>query len=139
MTEKTFVKLSGSYSICAAHRLFNQAWTEEKNRKIFGHCYDLHGHEYKIIITITGSLDPETGMIINGYELDDIVKDKIFQQIDHKYLNEDVDFFKKYPPTAEWISVWVYREIQSVLPHHVQLDSVRVYETPDLYAEYQEK
>lgn len=129
------VNLTTSYDVCAAHKLWNSAWDEKKNREIFGHCADLHGHQYKLEITITGKIVPDTGMILNGYEIDRIVKEIILKEIDHKYLNEDVPFFKKTLPTAEWIAAWVFEKLEGAFKN-ASLKRVRIYETPSLYAEY---
>ena len=132
----TQVSLTTSYDICAAHKLWNPAWDEAKNRTTFGHCADLHGHQYKLEITISGEIGKETGMLLNGYDMDHIVKEIIVKRIDHKYLNEDVPFFKNHLPTAEWIAAWVFGELKGAFPKNCALKRVRVYETPSLYAEY---
>ena len=136
MENKTKISLSASYDIYAAHRLHRPDWSEKKNRAVYGNCADLHGHQYKIEITLEGEINPDTGMLINGYDVDGIFRKKILKKIDHKYLNKDVPFFKKNPPTAEWIAAWVFGELQSLFPQRCCLTKVRVYETPNLYAEF---
>lgn len=130
------ISLTSSYDICAAHQLRRSDWNEKKNRAVFGHCADLHGHQYKVEITLVGEINPDTGMLINGYDVDQIFKKKIIEKIDHKYLNKDVSFFKKNLPTAEWIVVWVFGELKKAFPVGIILKQVRVYETPNLYAEF---
>ncbi len=132
------ISLYCRYAICAAHKLYNPDWSEEKNKSIYGKCVDLHGHQYSLEITLEGMLPQDTGMLINGFEVDKIVGEKIIQKIDHKFINEDIPFFKNHPATAEWIAVWVYEEIEKSFPPHCQLKRVRVYETPELFAEYSE-
>lgn len=136
MDTETQILLSASYDICAAHRLHRQNWSEKKNRAIYGHCADLHGHQYKVEIVLQGEINIDTGMLINGHDIDKIFKKKIMSQIDHKYLNKDIPFFKKHLPTAEWIAYWVFEELKRACPAGCQLKKVRVYETPNLYAEY---
>ena len=130
------ISLTTSYDICAAHKLWNPSWDAAKNRAVFGPCADLHGHQYKLEITLTGLINGETGMVLNGYEVDRIVKEAVINQIDHKYLNNDVPFFKDTLPTAEWIAAWVFGELKGVFPKNCTLKRIRVYETPSLYAEY---
>lgn len=131
------IQLSSSYDICAAHKLYRSDWNEKKNRDVFGHCCDLHGHQYKFVIVLEGKINSETGMLINGYETDRIVQEKLLSQVDHKYLNDDISFFKDKLPTAEWIAYWAFHELKDAFPSHVKLKSVRIYETPELYASYQ--
>ncbi|MBI2339223.1 MAG: 6-carboxytetrahydropterin synthase [Deltaproteobacteria bacterium] len=88
------LSLTASYDICAAHQLNRPDWDSAKNRAAFGHCADLHGHQYKLEVTLEGDVPAETGMIINGYEIDRIVREKIMSRIDHKFLNKDIPFFQ---------------------------------------------
>lgn len=128
--------LTCSYTLCSAHKLFNPSWDEKKNRTVYGKCADLHGHEYKIEVSLTGLIPPDTGMLINGFEVDRIVGEKILQKADHKYLNDDIPYFTNHPPTAEWIAVWVYEELKNSFPSDLTLKKIRVYETLHLYTEY---
>ncbi len=135
-TKNNQISLSASYDICAAHQLRRSDWSEKKNRAVFGHCADLHGHQYKVEIILSGEINLDTGMLINGYNVDHIFRKKILEKIDHKYLNKDVPFFKKNLPTAEWIAAWVFGELKKAFPVGILLKRVRVYETPNLYAEF---
>lgn len=130
------IRLSCSYDVCAAHVLRRDDWDTAKNETFFGQCARVHGHQYKLEIFLTGLIEPDTGMLINGYSVDALVKEKILSKIDHHFLNEDVDFFKTHLPTAEWIAVWVFGELSEAFPQSVKLAAVRVYETPALYAEF---
>ncbi len=130
------IRLSGSYDICAAHQLYREDWTADKNKEVFGHCANVHGHQYRLEIIVEGSIHPETGMLINGYDMDGIVKECIMNRIDHKFLNKDEPFFADHLPTAEWIAVWAFQTLKPAFPKHVKLARVRIYETPSLYAEY---
>lgn len=136
MTSLPKINLVCSYRICTGHRLYREDWSVEQNQKVFGRCYNEHGHEYKIDIILSGQISQETGMLINGYDVDEIVKPVIYGQLDHKFLNKDVTFFKTHQPSAEWISYWIYQQIQDKFPKEVDLKKVRVFETQDLYTEY---
>lgn len=133
------VQLICSYSICAGHQLHRSDWSESKNHELFGKCAHKHGHQYRVEIMLTGPLAPETGMLVNGFSVDEIVKEHVTEILDHRFLNDDVDFFKTHLPTAEWIAVWVYETLQGKFPTPVIVKQIRVYETPDLAAEYPAK
>lgn len=132
------IKLTCSYDICASHQLRRSDWSDEKNREIFGQCARLHGHQYRLEITLEGPISEETGMLINGYEVDRVVQEKILAVMDHHHLNDDIPFFKDHLPTAEWIAVWAFRELKASFPEGVALGAVRIYETPQLFSEYSE-
>ena len=138
MTTTPQISLVSTYHICAGHRLSRPDWTPEQNQKVYGHCANNHGHQYKLELTLTGNLSADTGMLINGYDVDAIVQPFIKENFDHKFLNDDVVFFKEQQPTAEWIAVWVFRSLKSLFPASVALKKVRIYETPELAAEYAE-
>ena len=127
--------LTTSYAICAAHRLYHPHWSEEKNRQVFGPCADLHGHQYRFEISVAGTVDPDSGMILNAFEMENIVREKVVSQVDHKYLNEAVPFFREKLPTSEWIACWVFQELKKAFPAGCELKQVRVYETPSLFAD----
>lgn len=78
----------------AAHRLFNPAWTEEKNHEVFGPCANnnWHGHNFELIVTVKGIPDPDTGFVYDLKQLGDLIKAEIIDKVDHKNLNLDVDF-----------------------------------------------
>ena len=107
------INLVCSYAICAAHRLYRPDWSKDKNVKVFGKCANIHGHQYTLELNLQGELNHDTGMLINGFDVDTIVKPFLEQSFDHKYLNEDVAFFGDKQPTAEWIAVWVYDQLKS--------------------------
>lgn len=130
------IELTCSYDISAAHKLFNPSWDKDKNEKVYGKCAGTHGHQYRLEITIAGSIPKDSGMVINSFEVDRIVGEKIVRKMDHKYLNEDIEFFRDKVPTAEWISVWIFNELKNSFPKECNLKKVRVTENPTLYAEY---
>ena len=130
------VNLISIYQVIAGHELKRPDWTIEKNREVFGKCANPHGHDYKIELHLTGHVHPETGLLINGYDVDAIVAPFFTAHFDHKFLNTDVDFFKTHQPTAEWIAVWIFDSFKTIFPDHVQLQKVRVYETANLAVDY---
>jgi len=114
----------------AAHRLYNPNWTPEKNEKIFGLCNNanFHGHNYNIVVSVTGEVDPETGYVIDMKILKQIIKEQVTQRLDHKNLNLDVPEFKNIIPTAENIVFVCYQLIKAVLPENLDL-KITLFET----------
>ena len=98
----------------AAHRLFNPNWSDEKNEQIFGKCANKnwHGHNYTLFVTVEGTVDPDTGYVINLKVLSDIIKNRIVDKMDHKNLNLEVDFMKDTITTAENIAIKIYEELK---------------------------
>ena len=124
----------------AAHRLFRKDWTDEKNQLIFGRCNNpnYHGHNYDVIVSVTGEIDPETGFVIDLKILKQLIKDEIEGAFDHKNLNLDVPEFKELNPTAENIAVVIYNKLYPKLEPHLQLE-ITLYETPRNFVSYSGK
>ncbi|MBS1735910.1 MAG: 6-carboxytetrahydropterin synthase [Bacteroidetes bacterium] len=121
----------------AAHRLFNPAWNNEDNARVFGKCSNpnYHGHNYELVVKITGAPAADTGFVIDLKELSDIVKEYVLNKMDHKNLNLDVPEFKNINPTVENISIIIYELLRKKIDSNLDL-MVRVYETPRNFAEY---
>ena len=121
----------------AAHRLHNKNWTDEKNQKIFGKCnyQNYHGHNYELIVSVTGKINPETGYVIDMGELKKIIKNEIEERLDHKNLNIDVPHFSNTIPSAENICIYIYDILRENIDSQFKL-SVRLYETPRNFVEY---
>lgn len=121
----------------AAHRLFNPGWDDIKNEKVFGKCAlpNYHGHNYEIIVKVTGKPDKKTGYVIDMKVLSDLVHQEIISRFDHKNLNLDTKEFKNLNPTAENIVIVIY----DLLRKHIEKKNdlqVRLYETPRNFVEY---
>ncbi len=121
----------------AAHRLFNPAWTEEENTRVFGKCSlpNYHGHNYEIIAKVTGEVDPATGYVVDTKWLSDIIQQEVISRFDHRNLNQDVTEFKGINPTAENIAIVIYGLLKPRLAEHLELQ-IRLYETPRNFVEY---
>ena len=121
----------------AAHRLHNPLWTEEKNDAVFGICNNpnYHGHNYDLIVKVTGEIDPETGYVIDLKVLSGIVKEEVMDRFDHKNLNLDTAEFASLNPTAENIAVVIHGLLRARLDKQLEL-SVRLYETERNFVEY---
>ena len=121
----------------AAHRLHNKNWSDEKNQKIFGKCnyQNYHGHNYELIVSVTGKINPETGYVIDMGELKKIIKNEVEERLDHKNLNLDVPHFSNTIPSAENICIYIYDILRDNIDSQFKL-SVRLYETPRNFVEY---
>ena len=121
----------------AAHRLHNKNWSDEKNQKVFGKCnyQNYHGHNYELIVSVTGKINPETGYVIDMGELKKIIKNEIEERLDHKNLNLDVPYFSNIIPSAENICIYIYDILRDNIDSQFKL-SVRLYETPRNFVEY---
>jgi 6-pyruvoyltetrahydropterin/6-carboxytetrahydropterin synthase len=121
----------------AAHRLHNPSWDEAKNQQIFGKCNspNYHGHNYELVIKITGEINPETGYVIDTKILSDLVKEKILLPFDHKNLNLDVSYFKDLNPTAENIAKVCYEILRPFIDEKLEL-KLFLYETERNFVEY---
>lgn len=124
----------------AAHRLHNPNWDDKKNKEFFGLCNNpnYHGHNYELIVKITGEVDEETGYLIDMKVLSDLIKEEITEAFDHKNLNLDVPEFENLNPTAENIAKVIYDKLKAKLEKQYQL-CVVLYETPRNFVEYNGK
>lgn len=120
----------------AGHRLFNPAYSEERNREVFGKCSNPggHGHNYVLEVTVAGEADPETGYVFDLKELGALIRKEIVEDVDHRNLNTDVDWLRGTIPTAENLADAFWRRLEAHLPSGV-LWSVRVIETDKNWAE----
>jgi 6-pyruvoyltetrahydropterin/6-carboxytetrahydropterin synthase len=120
----------------AAHRLHNPAWSDEKNREVFGLCNNpnYHGHNYELEVKVTGEIDPETGMVLDLGWLAALVKNEVELRFDHKNLNLDTPEFSDLIPTAENICLVIWQKLRAHLPEHLEL-GIRLYETPRNFVE----
>ncbi|WP_421762763.1 6-pyruvoyl trahydropterin synthase family protein [Ekhidna sp.] len=121
----------------AAHRLYNPEWTDEKNEQIFGKCNNpnWHGHNYEVIVSLTGEPDPETGYVYDMKKLSDLVKIQVLNKFDHKNLNLDVVEFKSLNPTAENIVKVIYDLLRAEIEEEYEM-KITLYETERNYVEY---
>ncbi|HRB28079.1 MAG TPA: 6-carboxytetrahydropterin synthase [Niabella sp.] len=121
----------------AAHRLFNPDWDENKNSAVFGKCAypNYHGHNYDLIVKITGHPDPKTGYVIDMKLLSDLIKREVLSRFDHKNLNLDTAEFKHLNPTAENIAIVIYDILRPHIQSHLDLQ-IRLYKTPRNFVEY---
>ena len=121
----------------AAHRIFNPAWDDNKNAEVFGKCSNphYHGHNYELIVQVTGVPDPETGYVMDMKKLSRITAEEILEKFDHKNLNLDTEYFRDLNPTAENIAIVIHDLLRSRIDPKLEL-KVRLYETERNFVEY---
>ena len=121
----------------AAHRLHVEDWSDDKNNEVFGKCCNpnYHGHNYELIVDVTGDVDQTTGIVIDLKVLKDIIRDEIEEVLDHKNLNLDIPYFKKVIPTAENICIFIWDIMREKISNDKDV-SVTLYETPRNFVKY---
>jgi len=121
----------------AAHRLYNADWSFEQNQAVFGKCNNpnFHGHNYELIVKVTGVPDAKTGYVMDMKHLSDLIQEHVVERFDHKNLNLDTDAFKTLNPTAENIAIVIHDLLRPHIPQQNDLQ-VRLYETPRNFVEY---
>ena len=124
----------------AAHYYFNPAWSDEKNQEAFGRCANRngHGHNYTLEITVAGETDPVTGFVVDLKWLKDVIEREVLEAYDHRHLNLEVSEFAQTIPTTENIAIAVWKRLEAPVAAAggAQLSRVRVYETPEIFAEF---
>jgi len=130
------IELGRRYHFSASHRRHTPNLSEEENSRVFGKCNNPfgHGHNYVLEVSVSGKVDPATGMIANLAELDSFVERAVLQVFDHKSLNEDVAAFQEKVPTTENLCIDIYNRLKSF--SHAKLERVRIEETRNNSFEY---
>lgn len=131
------VKVSRKAHFNAAHRLYRPDWSDAKNSQVFGKCNNpnYHGHNYELIVSVTGQIDQETGFVIDMKVLKDLIKENVENEFDHKNLNLEVAEFKELNPTAENIAIVIWNKLRSQIDPKNDLE-VLLYETPRNFVTY---
>ena len=121
----------------AVHRLYRRDWSEARNREVFGPLSDPpgHAHDYRCSVTVSGTLDPRLGMVVDLGELDRLLQEEVVGRLDGRHLNEEVPELEGTLPTCEALAADVFRRLAPRLPRGVSLERVRIMEDPTLYAD----
>ncbi len=121
----------------AAHRLHQPAWSDEKNREVFGLCNNAnyHGHNYELEVKLTGEVDPLTGYVYDMKDLADLIEAEVEKRFDHKNLNLDTVEFKNLIPSAENIVIVIYRILRQKIDEKYDIH-VTLWETPRNYVSF---
>jgi 6-pyruvoyltetrahydropterin/6-carboxytetrahydropterin synthase len=130
----TTVLVSRRESFNAAHELRDPGKSDEENRRLFGKCANLHGHNYVLEVVVAGEIQDATGYVLDLKQLSDVINRRVIQDVDHRNLNTDVPWLRGRIPTAENLALAFWERIRSELPEGM-LRSVRVWETDKNWAE----
>jgi 6-pyruvoyltetrahydropterin/6-carboxytetrahydropterin synthase len=134
------VELTRRATFSASHYYWNDAWSAEKNAEIFGRCANRngHGHNYTLEVTVAGVPDPVTGFVVDLKWLKDVMEREVLAAYDHRHLNLEVPEFKTAIPTTENIAIAAWKRLEPALTElkGARLRKVRIYETPEIFAEY---
>ncbi len=129
--------LTKIYSFSAAHRLHNDKFTDEMNKEIFGKCNNPngHGHDYYLELTVSGEVSSDTGMIINLEDLD-VAVHKVIDELDHKRLDVEIEYFTKIRASGENIAKYLWDKLEGLIPSPAYLYHVRLWETSENFFDY---
>jgi 6-pyruvoyltetrahydropterin/6-carboxytetrahydropterin synthase len=134
------VFLTRRATFSASHYYWNDAWSAERNQQVFGRCANRngHGHNYTLEVTVAGKPDAETGFVVDLKWLKDVMEREVLSAYDHRHLNVEVPEFADRIPTTENIAMSIWRRLEPAVSAAggAKLDRVRVYETPEIFAEY---
>lgn len=122
----------------AAHKLFNPAWSKEKNDEVFGKCANenWHGHNFNLHVTVKGLPSEETGFVFDAKKLSIIIKEHVTDLLDHKNLNVEVAFLKDKICSIENLVTGIWKQLEPQMPSTVTLHRLKLYETDKIYVEY---
>lgn len=131
------VKVTRKEHFNAAHRLYIPSWSDEKNEKVFGKCSNpnFHGHNYELLVSITGVPDPTTGYVFDLKLLSDLIREHVISKFDHRNLNLDTGYFETLNPTAENIAVVIWQILRDKIDLSLEL-KITLYETERNFVEY---
>ena len=128
--------ITKQYKFCAAHRYWNNDWSEQKNMEVFDKDIHVHGHNYLLFITISGPIDPDSGFIINLKNLDELISKKVLDIMDHSQIEKDIDWFIKKQPSTENMVKFIWEQIDCHIIKPAKLHCIKLQETPTIFTEY---
>lgn len=134
------IELTRRATFSASHYYWNDAWSAEENERVFGRCANRngHGHNYTLEVTVAGEPDAVTGFVVDLKWLKDVMEREVLAAYDHRHLNLEVQEFSKTIPTTENLAIAAWNRLQPSIAtaKGARLQRVRVYETPEIFAEY---
>lgn len=128
--------ITKQYKFCAAHRYWNNRWTEAENFENFGDDIYLHGHNYNLDITISGEINTDSGFIVNLQKLKNIVQENVISIMDHSQIEKDIDWFENRQPSTENMVVFIWERLVGKIPSPAKLHSIKLQETPTISTTY---
>jgi 6-pyruvoyltetrahydropterin/6-carboxytetrahydropterin synthase len=123
----------------AAHRLYREEYSDEKNLEVFGKCSNpnWHGHNYTLLVTVEGETDPQTGFVMNLKVLSSLIQERVIEKLDHKNINLEVDFMKGKLASTENLAIAIWEQLEkAVASNGAKLEKVTLYETENNFVEY---
>jgi 6-pyruvoyltetrahydropterin/6-carboxytetrahydropterin synthase len=134
------IYLTRRATFSASHYYWNESWPAEQNERVFGRCANRngHGHNYTLEVTVSGDPNPVTGFVVDLKWLKDVMEREVLTAFDHRHLNLEVPEFSQSIPTTENIAIVSWKRLERAVTAAggARLSRVRVYETPELFAEY---
>jgi 6-pyruvoyltetrahydropterin/6-carboxytetrahydropterin synthase len=134
------IRLERRYRFSASHRYYRQDWTPEQNRTHFGKCANApgHGHNYRLVVTVVGRVDPVTGFVVDLMALDTLIRERILDAVDHQHINAAVAEFGPGGaiPSTENLVAWVHGRLVHEIPGEAELVAIRLEEDDDLASEW---
>ena len=130
------IYLTKQYKFCAAHKYWNDNWSEQKNREVFDEDVRIHGHNYMLSITVKGKINDDSGFIIDIKALNKIISKYIINIFDHSQIEKDIDWFKNKQPSTENMVFFMWNKIVNKIPSGAILHCVKLRETPTIFSEY---
>ena len=128
--------LTKQYKFCAAHKYWNDNWSEQKNREVFDEDVRIHGHNYMLSITVKGKINDDSGFIIDVKALNAIISKYIINIFDHSQIEKDIDWFKNKQPSTENMIFFMWNKIEDKIPSGAILHCIKLRETSTIFSEY---
>ena len=129
--------ITKEYKFCAAHKYWNSSWSEDKNLEVFGDDVKNHGHNYILMVTVCGEIDPESGFLVDLQWLNRLVKDQIINALDHSQIDKDIPWFKDKMPSTENLVVFIWEILSPYFDNKKSsLYKIFLRETPTIFTEY---
>ncbi len=129
------IVLNKIFRFCAAHKYYSPALSEQENLRAFGDDLRLHGHNYTLVVSVSGPVNPDTGFLVDLQALVQVVQEHIINKLDHSCIHEDLDWFRDRQPSTENLVQWIWQELEPRMPA-CKLVKLRLEETPTIYTEF---
>ena len=130
------IYLTKEYKFCAAHRYWNEQWSDKKNKEVFGDDVKIHGHNYDLLVTVKGKINNGSGFIIDIKKLNEIISKHVISLFDHSQIEKDIDWFLDKQPSTENMVIFIWNQISDKIPSEASLYSIKLRETATMFTEY---
>ena len=130
------IYLTKEYNFCAAHRYWNNQWSKTKNKEVFGDDVRIHGHNYDLLITVKGTVNNDSGFIIDIKKLNKVMFKYVINLFDHSQIEKDIDWFLDKQPSTENMVIFIWNQISDKIPSGASLYCIKLRETPTMFTEY---